>query len=63
LAERQGSSGKQLLAAIVLGYEVECRLTDHAGIFDDGFDFATYAAYSTPAIAGYLLGLSTEQYC
>ena len=61
LAERQDSSGKQLLAAIVLGYEVVCRLIDHAGIFDDGFDSATYAAYSTPAIAGYLLGASTEQ--
>ncbi len=61
LAERQGSSGKQLLAAIVLGYEVNCRLVDHVGIRNIGFDHATFAAYSTPAIAGYLLGLSTEQ--
>jgi 2-methylcitrate dehydratase len=62
LCERQKAPGRALLAAIVLGIEIQCRLMDHAGIRRYGFDSnSTSAAYTIPVMAGPLMGLSSEQ--
>ncbi|MGI8914348.1 MAG: MmgE/PrpD family protein [Chloroflexota bacterium] len=60
-AELAGSSGDDLLAAIVLGYEIQCRLCDAASLRSRGWDHVTYGAISTALLSGKLLGLSAAQ--
>lgn len=60
-AEIAGSGGRDLLAAIVLGYELQCRLCDAASLRARGWDHVTYGAISTALLSGKLLGLSAEQ--
>ncbi len=60
-AEIAGANGRQLLAAIVLGYEVQCRLCDAASLRARGWDHVTYGAISTSLLSGKLLGLNAEQ--
>lgn len=60
-AELAGSSGRELLAAIVLGYEIQCRLCDAASLRARGWDHVTFGAMSTALLAGKLLGLSAAQ--
>lgn len=60
-AELAGSSGRELLAAIVLGYEIQCRLCDAASLRAQGWDHVTYGAISTALLAGKLLGLTAAQ--
>ena len=64
-AEMVGASGKDLIAAIVAGYEIQIRLSlalvpkDH---YDRGFHpTATCGAFGAAAAAGRLLGLSAQQ--
>jgi 2-methylcitrate dehydratase len=60
-AELAGSSGRDLLAAIVLGYEIQCRFCDAASLRARGWDHVTYGALSTALLSGKLLGLSAER--
>lgn len=55
------SSGKDIIAAIVLGYEVQCRLCDAASLRAHGWDHVYYGALSTALSAAKLYGLSVEQ--
>ena len=61
IAEPQGSSGKDIITAAVLAYEIQCRLCDAASIRARGWDHVTYGSFSTSLAAGKLLGLSEEQ--
>jgi 2-methylcitrate dehydratase len=61
VGEAEGRSGKDILAAIVLAYEVQCRLCDAASIRARGWDHVTYGAYSVSLLAGKLYGLTHEQ--
>lgn len=65
VGEMVGASGKQVLTAIVAGYEVCCRLgnaLDPTSHYAKGFHpTATAGTYGAAAAAGKLLGLSTEQ--
>lgn len=54
-------SGKQIIAAIALGYELQCRLCDAASLRKHGWDHVYYGALSTALLAGKLYGLSREQ--
>lgn len=60
-AEAAGSSGEQLIAAIALAYEVQCRLCDATSIRAHGWDHVTYGCFSTALAAGKLLGLDVDQ--
>jgi 2-methylcitrate dehydratase len=60
-AEFADASGKDLLTALAVAYEVECRLTAGAPIMAKGFDHTTQVAYSIVAGAGKLLGLNQTQ--
>lgn len=60
-AELAGSTGRQLLGAIVLGYEIQCRLCDAASLRSHGWDHTTYGTMSAALLAGKLLGLNAEQ--
>jgi len=60
VAEAQQADGKELIAAIVLAYEVQCRLCDAACIRSRGWDHVTYGAFSTALAAGRLMKLEAE---
>jgi len=60
-AEVQGLGGHELITALVVGYEVQCRLCDAASLRARGWDHVTYGALSTALVAGKLLGLTFEQ--
>lgn len=58
LAEREGSSGAALIAALVAAYEVHLRLADHAGapsLWARGWHHSTNLAIAAAALAGRLL--------
>lgn len=57
MAESQQRTGSDLITALVLGYEVQCRLCDAASLRIRGWDHVTYGALSTALVAGKLLGL------
>lgn len=60
-AELVGSTGGDLLGAIVLGYELQCRLCDAVSIRARGWDHVVYGALSTSLLSARLFGLSPEQ--
>src|SRR5207248_9798930 len=47
VAEPSGSSGKDLITATALAYEVQCRLCDACSIRAKGWDHVTYGSFST----------------
>lgn len=60
-AEAAGASGRDLIAAIALAYEVQCRLCDAASIRAHRWDHVTYGCFSTALAAGKLLGLDAAR--
>ncbi len=61
VAEPSHSSGREIITAAVLAYEVQCRLCDAASIRARGWDHVTYGSFSTSLACGKLLGLTPEQ--
>lgn len=61
VAEAEGRSGKDLLLAIVIAYELHCRLCDAAGIRKKGWDHVTYGSISSAVGAAKLMGFSRDQ--
>lgn len=61
VGEREHSSGREVMLAIVLGYEFECRFTDAVPLDRLGWHHVTTGGYVVPLVAGRLLGLSKEQ--
>lgn len=59
-AELAGASGEELIAAIALAYEVQCRFCDAASIRARRWDHVTYGCFSTALAAGKLLGLDAD---
>jgi 2-methylcitrate dehydratase len=59
VGERQHSTGKEVLVATILGYEIQSRFTDTIPI--KGWHPTTLGGYVIPFIAGKLLGLSEKQ--
>jgi len=57
-AEMEGRSGKDLLLAMVLAYEVQCRLCDAANLRHRGWDHVCYGLVSGALASGKLMGLS-----
>ena len=61
VAEAEGASGRELIAAIALAYEIQCRLCDTSSIRARGWDHVTYGAFSSAIAAGRLMGLDAER--
>jgi len=61
VAESVGASGRELIAAIALAYEVQCRLCDAASIRARGWDHVTYGTFSTALASAYLMKLDPEK--
>ncbi|MEO5717543.1 MAG: MmgE/PrpD family protein [Chthoniobacterales bacterium] len=61
VAESVGANGKELITAIALAYEVQCRFCDAASIRARGWDHPTYGAFSTALAAAKLMKLDAEK--
>ena len=55
-----GASGQDIVAAIALAYELQCRLCDAAALRAHGWDHVYYGALSSALAAGKLYGLDRE---
>lgn len=62
-AEFLGLSGKELIAGIVVAYELEMRmcLAAHPGIREVGWHHASLTQFVSPLVAGKMLGLTEDQ--
>jgi 2-methylcitrate dehydratase len=62
-AEYRGASGKELITAIVVAYELEMRLCLAAepGIREKGWHHASLTQFVSPLVAGRVLGLTEDQ--
>jgi 2-methylcitrate dehydratase len=54
------SSGKDLLEAFAVAYQIQCRLSDEAPVRDKGFDHTVQGQYAAAAGAAKALGLDPE---
>src|SRR5260370_31036233 len=60
-AEAERASGTELVTAIVLAYEINCRLLDTFDISGRGWDGVVFTLPAAALAAGKLMKLSTEQ--
>ncbi|MGH8024666.1 MAG: MmgE/PrpD family protein [Limisphaerales bacterium] len=60
-AEFAGRGGRDLLAALAVAYQVQCRLSEVAPVRDKGFDHTTQGAYAVAAGVSKALGLTVAQ--
>jgi 2-methylcitrate dehydratase len=60
VAETVGANGRDLITAITLAYEVQCRFCDAASIRARGWDHVTYGAFSTALACAKLMKLDTK---
>jgi 2-methylcitrate dehydratase len=59
VAESVGADGRDLIAAIAIAYEVQCRLCDAASIRARGWDHVTYGTFSTALASAKLMKLDS----
>jgi 2-methylcitrate dehydratase len=60
-AEYTDRSGRDLLTALAVAYQVQCRLSDEAPVRAKGFDHTTQGAYAVAAGVARALGLDAAQ--
>ena len=60
-AESVGATGKEIILATAIAYEVQCRLCDAASIRARGWDHPTYGAFSTALACAKLMKLDPER--
>ena len=60
-AQAANRSGRDLILATVIAYEIQCRLCDAASLRSQGWDHVTYGAFSASLGAAKLWGLKPEQ--
>jgi 2-methylcitrate dehydratase len=61
VGESVGATGKEIITAVALAYEVQCRLCDAASIRAKGWDHPTYGAFSTALACAKLMKLDPEK--
>src|SRR5438132_9213407 len=61
IGESAGSTGREIIAAAALAYEVQCRLCDAASIRARGWDHPTYGAFSTALACAKLMKLDPDR--
>src|SRR5712691_10355876 len=61
MAESIGADGRELITAVAIAYEVQCRLCDAASIRARGWDHVTYGAFSTALACARLMKLDPEK--
>lgn len=60
-AEYAGCGGRELLTALAVAYQIQCRLSEAAPVRDKGFDHTTQGAYAVAGGVAKALGLSRAQ--
>jgi 2-methylcitrate dehydratase len=60
VAESVGATGRELITAIALAYEVQCRFCDAASIRSRGWDHVTYGTFSTALASAKLMKLDPK---
>ncbi len=60
-AQTASRGGCDLITAIVIAYEIQCRMCDAASLRAGGWDHVVYGALSSALAAGWLWDLSEEQ--
>ena len=60
-AEYAGASGRELLVALAVAYQVQCRLSDEAPVRAKGFDHTTQGAYAASAGVAKVLRLGAGE--
>ncbi len=60
-AEMSGASGKEIITAIAMAYEVQCRLCDAVSIRAKGWDHVTYGTFSSAIAAAKVMRLPVEK--
>ncbi|MDQ6861501.1 MAG: MmgE/PrpD family protein [Verrucomicrobiota bacterium] len=61
VGESVGATGKEMIVAAAIAYEVQCRLCDAASIRARGWDHPTYGAFSTALACAKLMKLDPER--
>src|SRR6266536_5602761 len=61
VAESVGANGRELITAVAIAYEVQCRLSDAASIRARGWDHVTYGAFSTALACAKLMNLDPKK--
>ena len=61
VAESNGASGREFITAVVIAYEIQCRLCDAASLRAIGWDHVTYGAFSTALAASRLMVLMSSE--
>ncbi len=61
VGEAVRASGKRVIEAVVLAYEIQCRLCDAAALRPHGWDHVTYGPFSSALGAAKLMKLSNKQ--
>jgi 2-methylcitrate dehydratase len=61
IAEAEGRNGRDFLLAMVLAYEIDCRLLDAAELTRKGWDHPINSLPASALAAGKLMGLPTEK--
>ena len=60
-AEYSGASGRELMTALAVAYQVQCRLSDVAAVRAAGFDHTVQGAYAVAAGVARVLGLDVSR--
>jgi 2-methylcitrate dehydratase len=61
VAEAEGATGRELIEAIVVAYEIQCRGIDTMKVWEQGFDYVVWGGQAHAAAAGKLMGLTKEE--
>src|SRR3954447_24842664 len=61
IGESVGATGRDMILAVAIAYEVQCRLCDAASIRARGWDHPTYGAFSTALACAKLMRLDPER--
>lgn len=61
ISQLNNAGGKELLTAIAIGYQMECRLIEEIPVMENGFDHTTLLAHSLTVAASRMLGLTKDQ--
>lgn len=61
IAEQQNSSGKDLILATVIAYEIQAALAESYRWMDRGIHAVSQVAWATPAAVGRLMGLTGQE--
>ncbi len=57
VAEAEGASGKDLILAIVMAYEIQCRFVEAANLYERGWDHVNYVLVGVVVAVGKLMSL------